>query len=183
LPNWFIALPVAPGPWLAALGEPPPGAALLHPDDLHVTIAFLGSVGPLLAERAWAALDLQLGPIAADLDRVVALGPPRRPSAFAAVLGAGRGEVEAAMAAARDACCDAAGARREGRPPLAHVTLVRPRRSATPGERAATARWAEGLALGRPAIALDRVALFTAADAPGSRRYRTVAERPLAERC
>lgn len=181
--NWFIGLPVAPGAWFARVGEAPPGVALFHPDDLHLTIAFLGAVPEEAARAGWAALVWDLPRLDVVLGAVVPMGSSRRPSAFSALLEEGRAVVEDAMGRSRDACFVAAGARPEERAPKAHVTVARPSRKASDRERRAGEAWAAGLALGHPTVTLDRVALFTwsatrhAGDA--GPRFRVVESRVL----
>jgi 2'-5' RNA ligase len=159
--NWFIGLPVAPGAWFGRVGAPPPGVTLFHPEDLHLTIAFLGAVTEDAARAGWAALVWDRPRLEVVLGAVVPMGSSRRPSAFSALLDQGRPEVEEAMGRSRGACFTAAGARPEERAPKAHVTVARPSRKATDRERRAGEVWAAGLDLGRPTVTLDRVALFT----------------------
>lgn len=175
--SWFIGLPVTPGAWLAAVGEPPPAVRRLHPDDLHLTVAFLGAVSEDAARAGWDALRWGLPPREVTLGALVPMGSPRRPSAFAALLVDGRAEVEAAIGLAREPCFAAAGSRREERPPKAHLTLARPARGASDLERRDAERWAAAIDLGRPAVRLDRIALYTSSEdrsLPGTPRYRVV---------
>lgn len=159
--NWFIALPVASGPWFHAL-EPPPELRKFGPHDLHLTVAFLGPVGADAARRAFElARDFPLSPLRVRLGALAALGGRRRPSAFSALLSEGREQVERAMGLARDAMFVTARARPETRPPLAHVTLARPQRRATDAALRAAVRWAASVDLGAPTLELDRVALYT----------------------
>jgi 2'-5' RNA ligase len=159
--NWFVALPVPAGPWLEAL-YPPPGVRLFAPEDLHLTVAFLGAVS---AERARAAFDglgtLPLTALQISLAEVAVLGPRRRPSAFSALLDQGRAQVERAIGALRGVLCDTAGARHDTRPPLAHVTLARPVRAATAEQMRDAKAWAESLTLTGTHTWLSRIALFT----------------------
>jgi 2'-5' RNA ligase len=185
-PNWFVGLPVD-GRFLASHVTPPPrGFRAFHPDDLHLTVAFLGPCGDEAALRALAALDEALAsdpslraPIETSLGEVVPMGDPRRYSALSALLVAGRAETEARMAALRDPLADAAGSRREVRPPKAHVTLARPSRTASPADRRAGLAWAGALALEDVHVRLDRVALYTWSLDRGSRLFRIVAARAL----
>lgn len=159
--NWFIGLPVKPGTWFDRVEDPPPGITLFHPEDLHLTIAFLGAVTEEAARAGWAALAWDLPRLEVVLGAVVPMGSPRRPSAFSALLDQGRPPVEAAMGESRGACFAAAGARPEDRAPKAHVTVARPSRKASDHDRRAGEVWAAGLELGHPTVVLDRVALFT----------------------
>lgn len=179
-PNWFVALPVAPGPWLARLGALPAGVRAFHPDDLHLTVAFLGAVDETRAHAAFArALPLPLAPCDATLGDVVPLGNPRKPSALSARVVAGEAEIARAMTAVRDAICDAAGAPREQRPALPHLTLARIGRTASRSERAEALRWAASLALGEPRVEITRVALYTWSAERSTRQFRSVASEPL----
>jgi 2'-5' RNA ligase len=160
-PNWFIALPVSSGPWQERLVAPA-GVRLFGPNDLHLTVAFLGAVPRARAEAAFAlARSFQLQALEVTLGEVEALGGRRRPSAFSALLARGRAEVERAIGEARAAMWSAAGARTDDRPPLAHVTLARPQRRASNAGVQAARRWAKALRLGEPVCRLDRIALYT----------------------
>jgi RNA 2',3'-cyclic 3'-phosphodiesterase len=177
--NWFVALPVPAEPWFERAFErtsgPPPGVRLFHPDDLHLTVAFLGSVGEEAARRAFTeARDFPLTALEVELGAVVPMGNPRRPSALSARLTHGEREVARAITSVRDAVCDAAGAPREHRPALPHLTLARPRRTATYAERVAALRWAAALELGAPRVQLSEVALYTWSEQRSERLFALV---------
>ncbi|MCU0685786.1 MAG: hypothetical protein MUF34_26690 [Polyangiaceae bacterium] len=176
-PNWFIGLAVAAPGLRERLGEPPPGVSLLHPDDLHLTLAFLGDVGEERARLAWAERG-RLGPLGPstrfDFGSIVGLGNRRRPSALSACLGSGEAKLGAAIGRVRDAMQDAAGAERERRPPLPHVTIARVRRSASEQEHGAALAWARDVDLGGLGALVEQIALYSAGDASGGRRYRRV---------
>lgn len=177
--NWFIALPVTAGPWFDAL-QPPAAVRLFGPSDLHVTVAFLGPVREdrALAAFAHAAL-FPLDPRMVRLGPVECLGSKRRPSAFSALLLDGRAEVEAALGAVRERMWEAAEARRDTRPPLAHVTLARPSRRATTAEHRQAMRWATALDLGAPSVRLHSIALYTWSEDRKSTLFRIVSSLPL----
>jgi 2'-5' RNA ligase len=174
-PNWFVALPVPPTAWFAArITAPPAGCRLLHADDLHFTVAFLGAVEEHAARAGFAALRWPGGAQEVTLGDVVPMGNPRRFSALSAVAVAGRAELEAAMTQARSAVWAAAGASPDSRPARAHLTLARPQRRATAAQRTAALAWAAGLRLHAVRIALDRIALYTWAADRKERRFRIV---------
>jgi 2'-5' RNA ligase len=162
-----------------ALGPLPAKARRFAPSDLHVTVAFLGPVGDAAAARAFeAAGALDMAPLDVRLGAVHLLGSKRRPSAVAALVDAGGPALVEAMAAHRAAMWEAAGARRDDRPPLPHVTLARIARRATPAERRAVAAALEGRRLdvsGR----VTRLALYTWAEDRTQALFRIVTERPL----
>lgn len=178
--NWFVALPVAAAGWFDRLvPHPPEGLQRFHPEDLHLTIAFLGRVGEEAARAGFAAVHWPLPAMRATLGRVVPMGNERRYSALSALLAQGREAVEAAMSQTRGAAFTAAGAPPELRPARAHLTLARPQRRATGAQRGAGLRWAAGLALEEVGVQLDRVALYTWAEERATRKFRLVDVRVL----
>jgi 2'-5' RNA ligase len=159
--NWFIGLPVATGAWFDAI-EVPPAVRKFGPDDVHLTVAFLGAVEAELARRAFAeAAAFPLPRLTIELGKLEALGDRRHPSAFSALLTRGREEVERAIGQARAPLYALAKARPDPRPPLAHATLARPQRRIAPSELAHAIAWAHALELGAPRVELDRIALYT----------------------
>jgi 2'-5' RNA ligase len=183
-PNWFLAFPLD-GTFLLELPAPPAAFRRYHPEDVHLTLAFLGGCGEAAAERALAALDekLALAPapvIEATLGAVVPMGGSRRHySALSALLAHGREAAIETTLALRDAITEAAIGRREARPPKPHVTLARPKRRASPADREAGLAWAEALELGAIAVRLERIALYSWHERRAERLFRIVAERRL----
>jgi RNA 2',3'-cyclic 3'-phosphodiesterase len=183
-PNWFFAFPLD-GAFVAGLPELPGALRLYHPDDVHLTLAFLGGCGDDGAKRALEALDARLGidpPRATDvtLGEVVPMGGSRHSySALSALLGTGREALTATLTAHRDALTEAATGRREARPAKPHITIARPKRRATDADREAGLAWAEALDLSHVKARLDRVALFTWSERRNERLFRIVEERRL----
>lgn len=178
-PNWFLGWPVDPGAWFAPLvADAPRALRRFHPDDLHVTLAFLGPVEEEAARAAWALAEtLPLTALDGELDRVEGFGNPRAPSALSVEI---RGEaIRDAIAAFQGPLLAVAGAPPERRPPRAHCTVARPRREAGHAERAAGLAWARRLPpLGLP-VRLDRLALYTWSLDRRERQFRVVASRAL----
>ncbi len=175
-PNWFLALPVT-APWLSeVLDGCPRGVRRFHPDDLHLTVAFLGGIDEAAALRAWQLARHHPGPSGpATVDAVIPLGPPRRPSALSATLAEGHDRVLAFMAEHRDGWLACAGARPARRPPLPHCTLARPKRRASDAQRAAAVSWAGALPVaGRP-LTVHPLALYTWSADRRERLFRVVA--------
>jgi 2'-5' RNA ligase len=176
-PNWFIALPVPAEPWFRerVAAQPPPSVRLFHPDDLHLTIAFLGSVEESAARRAWELASLwRQGAVSVSFGEVVGMGPPAEFSALSALLESGRAEVEEGMRACRDPMIAAASARPELHPIKAHVTLGRPRRDARQSGRNAALAWALRLPLRDLTVELSEIALYTWPEDRRERQFRTV---------
>lgn len=179
--NWFVALPVPAAGWFERVGEAPRGVRLFHPEDLHLTVAFLGAVSDEAARRGFD--EARAFPLAAreiTLGSVVPMGNKRRPSALSARLVEGEREVARAITEVRDGICDAAGAKRELRPALPHLTIARPLRSATYAERSSALLWAMSLALGAPRVSLACVALYTWSAQRSDRLFAIVDRVPLA---
>ena len=185
-PNWFFAFPID-GAFVRELPALPSNFRLFHPEDVHLTLAFLGGCGKLAAERALAALDqrLQSAPlpeIAVSLSEVVAMGGSRRNyTALSALLGRGQTETARCIAAVRDQLTRAASGRAEKRPPKPHVSIARPRGRASEADREAGLSWAAALQLRGVHACLDRIALYTWHEARHERLFQIVAERKLAE--
>lgn len=160
--NWFIALSVPADSWFSRVTEPPAAVRRFHPEDMHVTVAFLGPVGEQAAEAAFVvAPRWPTGPLDVTLGAVKTMGNPRRPNAFSAVLGDGADAVTRATMAVRDGMCARAGARIDTRPPLPHVTIARPARSANGPQLTAAIAWVRSLDLGNPHVRLARLVLYT----------------------
>jgi 2'-5' RNA ligase len=174
-PNWFVGIPVASDGWFDRLvSVPPDGLRRFHPDDLHLTVAFLGPIEEDQARAGWDALRWDLPPTTATLGQVVPMGAPRRYSALSVELVQARTAIEQAIGLCRDAICDVAGARRENRPPKAHVTIARPSRRASEEQRSAGLRWAQHLDLHQHPVLLDSIALYTWADDRRDRQFKIV---------
>jgi 2'-5' RNA ligase len=181
--NWFVALRFTGADDLVArLPAPPPGTGLLHTEDLHVTIAFLGNAGEARVRAGFAALEWRVGPVEATLGALVAMGAPNRFSALSALLDGGRSAIEAEIDRARPPIFEAAGAPPETRPAKAHLTIAR---VSSRGDRRVAIGWAREIDLGGPTVRFDRAALFTTSSDPRDaiseprRRYRVIEERVL----
>ena len=182
-PNWFIALPLAVGPWYRPLvAGAPREVRVFEPQDLHITVAFLGCCGDELARDAWArALDLPFAPMTIRLDRLVPMGNPKRPSALslAAAGDPGSEAVSAWIGRVRDPLCDAAHAPRERRSPKPHATVARPRRNAGFAERRAAVEWACARPPVDVCVTLDTLALYTWAEDRRARQFGIVECRQI----
>lgn len=183
-PNWFFAFPID-GAFVLELPALPSNFRRFHPEDVHLTLAFLGGCGTIAAERALAALDQRLQseplrPMEVSLGEVIAMGGSRRTySALSALLDRGRAEASASIAALRDLLTQTASGRTEKRPPKPHVSIARPRARASDADRDAGLAWAATLQLQSVQTRIDRVALYTWNEARRERLFQIVAERVL----
>jgi 2'-5' RNA ligase len=182
-PNWFFAFPID-GRFVLELPEPPTALRRFHPDDVHLTLAFLGGCGEAAAERALGVLDERLRtapppPFDVTLAEVVPMGSAQRYTALSALLGQGRGEVAACLTELGGLLCEAALGRRPTRAAKPHVTVARPRRRATDADRAQGLAWAKKLELGGVRPRLERISLYTWSDLRRDRLFKIVTERTL----
>ena len=141
----FLAIP-PDGAWsepagrlLAGLRGSLPDASWTRPETWHVTVRFLGDVGPdalELFEEALGGVAAGLGP-ARLVRRGAAVFPSRGPARVVGVGLDGEGSLPE-LAAAAEACARRAGLPPENRPFHPHVTFARLRR---PWPREAVARF------------------------------------------
>ncbi len=179
--NWFIALPFPPaslpGEELTRL---PAGTRAFDPEDLHVTVAFLGAAGEQRALRAWRRLEINDAlPLPTTIGPRAVFGAPRRPSALGLDLdtASGDGALTRFIAAWRDALRATAGLAPEQRQVRPHVTLGRPPRRCDADWEHALAAWIDQPTLHTP-VRLERIALYTRAAPGGRRRFREVRAYP-----
>lgn len=171
--NWFIALAVPTEAWWQRVPQPPDGVRLFAPEDVHLTIAFLGPCGQVRAEVAFElASEWPAGAIDATLGEIRPMGNPRHPSALSAIVTGGAEEISSAILVVRDGMRQRAGAPIEDRPPLPHVTIARPSRRASRETQRAASAWARSVDLARPRVTLSRLALYTHAEDRALRLFR-----------
>lgn len=178
MPNWFIGVSVSAEPWFDRFVPLPPAKIrLFHPQDLHITVAFLGNVTEQRAQEAWQHLDWQLNSLCVTLGPVVPMGAAHRYSALSALLDQGRQQIEEAITRCRDEVAQAAGIAKETRPAKAHVTIARASRTASSQDREQGLRWASGIHLHDCEILLDAIGLYTWAIDRRERQFRIVHSR------
>lgn len=180
-PNWFLALPLPlDAGWERCGLEMSPGIRRFDPADLHLTLAFLGPCGEAAALAAWRALaPLPHPALTVTAGAWLAMGPPRRPSAYALGLAEGCEGVAELIDRWGPLALAAAGQPLGGRPALPHVSLARPPRRGGDAQRQAMAAWLPGAPSPSGAVRLEHLALYTwAADRRG-RLFRIAVQRRL----
>jgi 2'-5' RNA ligase len=181
--NWFLALVVPEqAALLAATAGLPPGLRRFQPADLHLTLAFLGACGEDRALRAWQAIaPIGHPPIRACAGAWRAMGPPRRPSAYALTLGRGRRLTARLIESCRAAALAGAELPCDDRPPLPHITLARPRLRAVGAtdSREAMAAWLRHAPVPGQPFTLEEIGLYRWAEDRGQRLFSIALRRPL----
>lgn len=178
-PNWFIGMPVPAATGLIALLDSLPGSIRpFHPQDLHVTLAFLGPVSEPQARLAWSAAaqidwqPFQVRPLAAG-----PFGNPAKPSAYGLWVDDADGSLQAFLGRHQQPLRELVGRRPAKRATLPHLTLGRPRPGLDSKERAALKTWCRQFQPPAIELQLDRLALYTWADDRRSRLFQLSAQQ------
>jgi len=177
----FVALRL-PEPVRAALGAEierlrrlAPAIAWVPPENLHVTLKFLGDVAPDRLAAVHAALaDATAEATRFDLviEGLGAFPAPARPRVLWAGIGEGH-EALAALAGRVEAALGAAGFAPEARPYTGHVTLGRARAPRADPALAAALAAARARRFGR--VRVERVSLMQSHLHPRGARYTELA--------
>lgn len=181
-PNWFLALPLpSRARWQEAAATAPAQLRRFTAEDLHLTLAFLGPCGGQRANAAWQALaGLQVGAIPIRAGGWRALGSAHRPSAYGLTLAEGHAPLCALLQRWEPLAREAAGLVPSARPPLPHVTLLRPRRREAPLVFEPMRAWMAQAPLPAGTVLLQELALWTWDPERRERLFRITARRPLA---
>lgn len=176
-PNWFVGIPVEIPQLQLLLKDLPKTCRGFHPDDLHMTIAFLGALEPDRVEPVKACMaSMKATPTSVSLGAVRALPTVQRPSAFCLELEVGRNQVCQWIQAWRTPLQKIAQARLDTRDPLPHITIARPRRQAGETARRQGLAWLDTLQVPAVTMRVDRLVLYTWAERREQRLFRRVSE-------
>ena len=176
-PNWFVGFPVDPGNWYQkVITNVPAGIKCFHPDDLHITLAFLGAAGPEKSTRAWNEIvKANLHAMEITLASMAPFGNPEKPSAYAFTLNMGRTLVTQVMNRYQKRLLILADKGPEKYAPRPHVTIARPPRDATDALRKTGLQWALDVPPPTATLTLDRIALYTWSEDRKTRQFKVAA--------
>jgi 2'-5' RNA ligase len=183
-PNWFVALPI-PADWLPALqANAPEGLRWFQPTDVHLTIAFLGAMNP---DKQQAVMEQMQQVVHASipirLATMIALPSERNFSAVSLKISGGNETISQLMEQWRGAFYQAAEARPDTRPPLPHITVARPRRDASFGQRKAILDWVKTYPVPAAELVVDSIAFYTWADDRSRQQFKIIVSRRLDAIC
>jgi 2'-5' RNA ligase len=155
-------------------------AALTRPENLHVTLKFLGAVEPRRAEALVESLAKVSGPAGIELSAIgIECFPSRGPVRIVAAALGGQVDALAAVHAAIEQRCRFLSFDRETRAYRPHVTLARARPTlpATTRQRLAEATQAHWPG---PAFVVKEFVLVRSTLKPQGSEYSTIARFPFA---
>ena len=177
-PNWFVGIPVPAQNWLTQLlAEVPESCRPFHPEDLHMTLAFLGPIRAEDASLLYPIIDrIEARPFHLTLGKMIGLPRPQKVTALAMEPDQGRELAVDLIADWRTPLLEAVGARLDHRPPLPHITVARPIRKYGHGGREAALAWSQGISPPEVTLLVDRVALYTWAENRSERQFQKVYE-------
>lgn len=183
--NWFVGLPVRTNSgWLDKyLRNVHRCLRAFAPEDIHLTVAFFGRLQtdkPLLIIDAMKQLSAT--PFLITLGKLRPLPNPRRISAISFELSRGQEIAAELIASWRTGLFEASGSPPDPRPPLAHITIGRPKREATRKELRDLLDWIEKVIPPTDEILIDHAALYTWSDDRKTRQFKIVYEQLFAQK-
>jgi RNA 2',3'-cyclic 3'-phosphodiesterase len=180
-PNWFLALPLpTEARWQDAAASAPLALRRFAAEDLHCTLAFLGPCGEDRAIAAWQALAaLQASAITIAAGGWRALSPARQHSAYGLSFAEGHTPLCNLLQRWEPLARKAAGLAPSTRPPLPHVTLLRPRRREALQVIEPMRAWMAQAHRPAGTVVLQELALYTWDHERLERLFRITARRAL----
>lgn len=182
--NWFVGLPVSTASgWLEqCLSQSPQTLKAFTPEDIHLTVAFFGRLPDEKHSVIIQTLtQLSAKPFSITLGKLCALPSSRHISAISFELSQGQHEAAELIGSWRTVLFEASGSRTDTRPPLPHITIGRPKRSASRKELRDLLNWAEKVTPPADEILIDRAALYTWSDDRSVRQFKVVYEQLFEE--
>ncbi|HRR07086.1 MAG TPA: hypothetical protein PLO56_00175 [Rhodothermales bacterium] len=180
--NWFVGLVIPKfEEYDNYMVELPKGLRSFHPEDLHLTVAFLGNCGHKAALHAWEKLvqEVYFMPFPLMPGALVPFGSPKNPSAYSIVPTIGKEMATKLIARYRDPFLQEVSAKPDLRPPQPHITIVRPSRNSTTEEQKQHLFWANNLHFPESTSVIHTLALYTWADDRRVKQFKIVAEQKM----
>lgn len=186
--NWFVAFKVSPGSWfkpliskLAVDAENYNSLRFFHEDDLHITVAFLGSLKTDDVAKVTDVLKtVVFSPVMLKADRLIALPSERRFSAICLDFAADEIFIKQ-MEAWRESFFNIVPLAKDQRKFLAHTTIARPARNLSSGSRQRLLEKIKSLQNLNIRVKAETLAFYTWADDRGtsslSRQFKVVWKR------
>ena len=182
--NWFIALQPSEGINLKTIIQTiPSGLRAFAPEDLHITLAFLGPCTPDEALAAWI-MACRTAPFVQQLTpkALQPMGNPKRPSAAALTFDESDNLIRW-MNDHQTRLLQKANRPPAKHPPLPHLTVARPKRRASESTRNSMIRWCHETKINMPDVVCLHMALYTWSHNRRERLFRTTKEYSLPYGC
>lgn len=177
--NWFVAFPIPnTDQWIEQLlRDIPPELKPFHPDDVHLTLCFLGTLDTEQQQRlAREIAKIEGHPFDVSLNSLRALPRPSFITAISFELDRGKEQAAQYIAQWREPLATMVGKKPDPRPPLPHITIARPRRKYGKRAQHVALEWIKSIQPPSVVLRIDRVALYTWAEDRTKRQFRIVAE-------
>ncbi len=128
--NWFVAFQVSSGDWFKPLVQKlPTGLNSFHPDDLHMTVSFLGRLSEPVVQKLAEQIE-KTAPLSFRIRFNTFLALPSKRKFSAICLGANEGQKDLIRWMKENSLLyyQTADLEPDPRKPLPHITLARPNR-------------------------------------------------------
>lgn len=161
--TWFIAFPLNDdGAVRGSIEDHPSAIRPVRQEDLHITVAYLGSVSKRKAGAAWKQVaDFSPGAVEISFNQLKPFGPYSRPTAYGLSLSRGRDTVFELISSLRKDLLRAAGKKPGTGRIVPHVTIARPNRRLSREDTLMISEWRSNYDIPDVVIRLDEIALYT----------------------
>ncbi len=179
-PNWFIAFPISPGRWHDKVNENIPNSfRVFHPNDLHVTVAFLKKCDELQIENIADILQrIVIERFIVATDRPLLLPSNDNFSVLAVGFSKGNSLLKKYISKYRTLFSEVAGIEADSRSPFPHCTIARLRYDAMT-KRQSLVKSVNSINIPCEEIIIDRLALYTWNDNRKIMQFKIIKEQML----
>jgi 2'-5' RNA ligase len=177
--NWFAAFKVESSQWYQDIAAKiPPEIKLFHPDDLHMTISFLGNYNDEKLEDVKKAIESTFfKPFNLYAHRFILLPKESNFSAFCLEFDSSESGLYLQIEKSRENIYKAAGITPDKKKFIPHVTMGRPPRSTSNSERKKIADFVNKLSNFDVKIYIKSSAIYTWSDNRKEKMFKIIFEK------